>query len=110
MLHLKAIAGPYVEKDVLSKAASVAQIPMPDGRKLNSGVIGEIVGQAKQNGLWDQLDEADSLVRHHVNIAAFEDPQRDVYIKAIEASERRDAYYFPAIPKRSPAEARLRYT
>ena len=94
VLHLKVIAGPYVEKDVLSRAASMVQIPMPDGKNLNSGIIGEIVGQAKRSGLWDQLNDPGSLVRHHINIAAFEDPQRDLYIKAIEAAERRDAYYY----------------
>ena len=52
------------------------------------------MGQAKRSGLWDQLERAAFLVRHHINIAAFEDPQRDLYIKAIEASERRDAYFY----------------
>src|SRR5918994_336726 len=94
VLHLKVIAGPYIEKDVLSRAASMVQIPLPDGKNLNSGVIGEIVGREKKSGLWDQINDPGSLVRHHVNIAAFEDPQRDLYIKAIEAAERRDAYYY----------------
>ena len=71
VLHLKVTAGPYIEKDVLSRAASMVQIPMPDGRNLNSGVIGEIVGREKKSGLWDQINDPGSLVRHHVNIAAF---------------------------------------
>ncbi len=102
MLHLKSVAGPYVEKDVLSRAASMVKIPLPDGKTLNSSVIGEIVGQAKRSGLWDQINDPGSLVRHHVNIAAFEDPQRDLYIKAIEAAERRDAISITAAPKRWP--------
>ena len=32
VLHLKATAGPYVEKDVLSRAASMVKIPLPDGK------------------------------------------------------------------------------
>ncbi len=94
VLHLKAIAGPYVEKDGLFKAASAAQILLPDGKPLTSATIGEIVGQAKRNGLWNRLGEAHSFVRHHINIAAVEDPQRDVLLKAIRASERRDPYLF----------------
>src|SRR3954462_2790810 len=94
VLHLKVIAGPYVEKDVLSRAASMVKIPLPDGKNLNPGIIGESVGRGKQSGLWDQLNDPGSLVRHHINIAAFEDPQRDLYIKAMEASERRDAYFY----------------
>ena len=72
----------------------MVKIPLPDGKNLNPGIIGEIVGRAKQSGLWDQLNDPGSLVRHHINIAAFEDPQRDLYIKAMEASERRDAYFY----------------
>ena len=100
VLHLKVTAGPYIEKDVLSRAASMVKIPLPDGKNLNPGVIGEIIGRAKRSGLWDQLNDPSSLVRHHINIAAFQDPQRDLYIKAVEASERRDAYLYPATPKR----------
>ena len=55
VLHLKAIAGPYVEKDGLFKAASAAQILLPDGKALTSATIGEIVGLAKRNGLWNRL-------------------------------------------------------
>ena len=72
----------------------MVKIPLPDGKNLNPGVIGEIMGQTKQSGLWDQLNDPGSLVRHHINIAAFQDPQRDLYIKAVEASERRDAYFY----------------
>ena len=109
VLHLKVTAGPYVEKDVLSRAASMVQIPLPDGKTLTSAIIGEIVGQAKRSGLWDQINDPGSLVRHHINIAAFEDPQRDLYIKAIEAAERRDAYLlFRLFRTASPAEAALR--
>ena len=43
VLHLKVTAGPYIEKDVLSRAASMVQIPMPEGKNLNSSIIGEIV-------------------------------------------------------------------
>ena len=94
VLHLKAIAGPYVEKDGLFKAASAAQILLPDGKALTSATIGEIVGQAKRDGLWNHLCEAHSFVRHHINIAAVEDPQSDVLLKAIRVSQRRDPYLF----------------
>ena len=32
VLHLKATAGPYAEKDILSKAASMVKVPLPDGK------------------------------------------------------------------------------
>ncbi|GEO36027.1 hypothetical protein SAE02_01750 [Skermanella aerolata] len=92
--HLKAIAGPYVEKDGLLTVATVAKLTLPDGTALNPQVLGESIGQLKRNGLWNRLGEAHSQVRHHINIAALEDPRSDLYLKANQAAERRSIYQF----------------
>src|SRR4051812_2846202 len=94
VLHLKAAAGSYAEKDILSKAASMVKIPLPDGKTLTSAMIGDVITQTKRSGLWEQMNEPGSQVRHHVNVAAFQDRQRDLYIDAVKATERPNYYLY----------------
>src|SRR3954451_9514408 len=86
VLHLKAAAGPYAEKYILSKAASMVKIPLPHGKTLTSAVIGDVITQTKRSGLWAQMNEPGSQLRHHVNVAAFQDRQRAPYLVAVKAT------------------------
>ena len=90
--HLKIVAGAEAGNNTLYKAASAVRIPLPGGKTLGAGLVGEVVAQIKGSGLWLGLNQERNQFCHDMNIAAFADPQHDLYIEAVERTSRPTGY------------------
>ena len=55
--HLKIVAGAGAGNNTLYKAASAVRIPLPGGKTLGAGFVGEVVAQVKGSGLWLGLNQ-----------------------------------------------------
>ncbi|UEM23376.1 DEAD/DEAH box helicase [Skermanella mucosa] len=92
VVHLKIVAGSGAGNGTLYKAVSAVKIPLPGGKTLGAGFVGEVVSQVKGSGLWLGLNQERNQFCHDMNIAAFADPMCGLYIEAVERTSRSTSY------------------